>query len=455
MSWNKKSPWAWIPSLYVAEGLPYFAVNTLTVLMYTNLGLSKTEMAFYTGWLYLPWVIKPFWSPFVDLFLTKRIWIVAMQGLMAVAMAAVAMLLGSSFRLAGTLAVFWLMAFASATHDIAADGYYILALDRKRQAAYVGVRSTFYRIASVIGQGGLVMFAGHLEKNTGSVSMAWASTFALLSTFFLIVFFYHMAVLPRPASDHPLPGVTAKGIAREFIGTFATFFRKPHIVAALAFMLLYRMPEALCIKLVQPFLKDPLEAGGLALSTQQIGFVNGTVGVVALLAGGIFGGLVIARSGLKRAIWPMAAALALPCVVYCYLAAMQPADFVTVSVLIAIEQFGYGYGFTAYMMYLMYFSRGESSTSHYAFCTAFMALGMMLPGMAAGWIYETLDRLGAESMMHTFAAFFLPADAAASGHIGYLAFFIFVMVCTLATFAVTHLVWRTLGTESADTQRDV
>ncbi len=422
MKLTDNRPWAWIPTLYVAEGLPYFAVNTLTVLMYVNMGLSKAEMAFYTGWLYLPWVIKPFWSPFVDIFSTKRRWILAMQLLIGVALAAVGLSLPTSGWLAMTLAAFWLTAFCSATHDIAADGYYMLALDSKEQAAFVGVRSTFYRLASVLGQGGLVIVAGMLEEHWGTVPKAWGVTFVGLALFFLLLSLYHSRALPRVASDRPLPGVTARSIVREFGMTFVTFFRKPGVWAAIAFMLLYRLPEALCLKLVQPFLVEPLSAGGLGLSTASVGVVNGTVGVIALLAGGIVGGVAIARFGLRRCLWPMAAALALPCFLYCLLAMSQPGDFATICVAVAVEQFGYGFGFTAFMMYLMYFSRGEAQTSHYAFCTAFMAIGMMVPGMAAGWLFERIDALGL------------------FGASGYVGFFWLVMLTCPATFVASFLI---------------
>lgn len=448
---GRRSPWSWIPTLYIAEGLPYFAVNTLTVLMYTNLGMSKTEMAFYTGWLYLPWVIKPFWSPFVDLFKTKRLWTVSMQICMAVSMALIAFSLPTSIWMISTLVAFWMMAFFSATHDIAADGFYMLALDGREQAAYVGVRSTFYRIASVIGQGGLVILAGYLEQRSGDVPYAWALTFGILSILFFSLFFYHSAILPRPADDKPMPGVTASGIVADFLKTFITFFRKPYILTALAFMMLYRLPEALCIKLVQPFLKDNVLSGGLGLSTAQIGFANGTVGVISLLAGGILGGLAVAKGSLKRWIWPMAASLGLPCVVYCYMAAALPENYVLISTLIGIEQFGYGFGFTAFMLYLMYFSRGESTTSHYAFCTAFMALGMMLPGMAAGWIYEQFNTLSAGNIINDFLSIFLP-DGTNLPTMGYFGFFVFVMLTTLVTFGVTYGVWRTLDNGVSSSQ---
>lgn len=415
------SPWLWIPTLYLAEGLPYFAVNTLTVLMYVNMGIGLADMAFYTGWLYLPWVIKPFWSPFIDLFKTKRIWILSMQFLLALTFGTVGLLLPTSFFFTSTLITFWLMAFFSATHDIAADGFYMLALSSHDQAAFVGVRSTFYRIASVIGQGGLVYLAGVLELRYERISSAWAIVFACLSVLFLAIFIYMYITLPRPSTDKPVPGVTVRTIARDFVMTFVTFFRKPHILSALAFMLLYRLPEAMCIKLTQPFLAAARSDGGLGLTTSQVGIVNGTVGVIALLLGGIAGGVAISRGGLKKWLWPMALSLTLPCFFYCALAMWQPDNFYLICSAIGFEQFGYGFGFSAFMLYLIYFSQGESSTSHYAFCTAFMALGMMVPGMFAGWIHDLFAR---------YNIFGGP------GPQGFVNFFWWVMLCCIVTFAV-------------------
>ena len=420
-----RSPWLWIPTLYVAEGLPYFSVNTLTVLMYTNMGVGLADMAFFTGWLYFPWVVKPFWSPFIDLFKTKRQWVIAMQLLMAVSLACIAFFLPTSAFFATTLFFFWITAFLSATHDIAADGYYMLELDSHRQAAFVGVRSTFYRVASVIGQGGLVILAGKLEESLGNVPAAWATVFYLLAAFFLAVGLYHIRFMPRSAHDKPAPGVTARTIVRDFADAFTTFFSKPGIWTALAFMLLYRLPEALCIKMVQPFLVSSREAGGLALTTAQVGFINGTVGVIALLAGGIAGGVAVSRQGLRYWLWPMALSLTLPCAFYCLLAIWQPQDFTFITTAIALEQFGYGFGFTAFMLYLIYFSRGSYQTSHYAFCTAFMALGMMVPGMLAGWLHDVF------SQYHLLGA---------NDHDGYINFFLLVMVACVATFVVCRIV---------------
>ena len=422
---NSESPWWWVPSLYVAEGLPYFAVNTLTVIMYTNMGVSLQEMAFFTGWLYLPWVIKPFWSPFIDLFKTKRWWILVMQFLMAIGMAGVAFFLPGEFFFTLTLIFFWLIAFCSATHDISADGLYLIALDSHHQAAFVGVRSTFYRVASIAGQGGLVLLAGYFETAFGDIPKAWAYVFVILSAFFFIMSLYHLWRLPTVKEDRSIKGVNRRTVIKDFFKTFATFFRKPGILAALAFMLLYRFPEALCIKIIQPFLLGSREIGGLGLTTAEAGLVNGTIGVVGLLLGGIAGGVAIARGGLRKLLFPMAASLTLPCIFYCFLAMWQPTNFVLISIAIFIEQLGYGFGFSAYMLYLLYFSRGESATSHYAFCTAFMAIGMMVPGMFAGHIFSYFEQ------MEFFAI---------EGSQGYINFFWSVVASSLLTFLVCSLI---------------
>lgn len=415
-----RSPWAWIPTLYVAEGLPYFAVNTLTVLIYTKMGVGLKEMALCTGWLYLPWTLKPFWSPFIDLVRTKRWWVLAMQLTIALSMLGVAVFLPGSNFFVATLAVFWVMAFCSATHDIAADGYYMLELDPHRQAAYVGVRSTFYRIASITGQGGLVILAGAIENRTGDVPYSWQCVFWILSAFFALVFLWHLRAMPVSPLDKPERVKGAADIMRGFLASFRTFFRKREIIPALMFMLLYRLPEALCLKVVTPFMVATRSEGGLALSTSQVGIVNGTVGVVALLAGGILGGLAIARRGLKFWLWPMAMSLTLPCVLYVVLAWWQPIELWPVATAVLVEQFGYGFGFSAFMLYLIYFSRGEFQTSHYSFCTAFMAIGMMVPGMTAGWLFEIFGSLD------------LGGNTA--GEQGYFNFFVLVMLSCIATF---------------------
>lgn len=409
---KKDSPWAWIPTLYFAQGLPYVAVMTISVIMYKRLDISNAELAFYTGWLNLPWVIKPLWSPFIDLIKTKRWWTTIMQLFIGAGLAGIAFTIPTEHFFQLTLAIFWLMAFSSATHDIAADGFYMLGLNSHQQALFVGIRSTFYRIATIAGQGLLIMLAGYLERTTGNIPYAWSITFMVLAGLFLALWLYHQVVLPRPDSDRPAREVSANTLMKEFFATFASFFQKKQAMIAILFMLLYRLPEAQLAKMCIPFLVDPVSEGGLGLTTEQIGFVQGTVGIIGLTLGGILGGIVVSRGGLKRWLWPMVWAISLPDIVYVYLSYIQPESLLLVNLCVFIEQFGYGFGFTAYMLYLIYFADGEHKTAHYAICTAFMALGMMIPGMAAGWLQEVM---------------------------GYQLFFIWIMVCTLATFGVTAL----------------
>lgn len=621
---KKRSPWAWIPTLYFAQGLPYVAVMTISVIMYKRLGMSNTDIALYTGWLGLPWVIKPFWSPFVDIIKTKRWWTLTMQWLIAVALAAIAFTIPTAFYVQFTFAIFMLMGFASATHDIAADGFYMLALSEHDQSLYVGIRSTFYRVATVVGQGLLVILAGVMEMNTGletvnlnvvadpavkaaqvvvpvlnnisaadlkgdmhfitdskvitastvapatitgsdstaapikfadyaasmrdsvnnmnvrngfvkgaiktkgddkavaatttesgfahfvkehfgekrevaavdgkanniaiaavrlsrkpaagetvvlnvtykdgdqsikleqdklstrfefneknwdkpaylyfeidhklnskasatfvgasgNIPFAWMVVFITLSVFFFAVALYHSWALPKPISDRNRENTTATSIFKGFIDTFVTFFTKKPVletIAAILFMLFYRFPEAQLTKIIQPFLLDPIDKGGLGLTTGEVGIVYGTVGIIGLTIGGIIGGIAAAKGGLKKWLWPMAWSMSLTCLTFIYLSYFQDHSLLTVNICVFIEQFGYGFGFTAYMLYLIYFSEGEYKTAHYAICTGFMALSMMM-GMFAGWLQDT---------------------------IGYQHFFVWTMICCLATIGVAAIV---------------
>lgn len=607
MKKQMRSPWAWIPTLYLAEGLPYVAVMTLSVILYKRLGISNTDIALYTSWLYLPWVIKPFWSPFVDLLKTKRWWIVSMQLLLGAGFAGIAFTIPVSFFFQATLAFFWLMAFSSATHDIAADGFYMLALDHNQQALYVGIRSTFYRVATILGQGLLIILAGWLESATGpdpvkidvevspqytcgtfalpkvatapaestatlsfvvsqptvtlgtagvsadsvrnwvgrvedwnrshgflveeeagvqgvsktetswwtrrvsrplgewlrthfgerrdvevttdragdigiaavslsrepdpdeevvlnmtmnrgdrSVSLihgdrlrfdrtnwnqpaylvfqadaklnqpshaeykglsgnipfAWSITFFVLAGLFVLFGIYHRFVLPRPATDHGRSDLKPKDILREFSATFVSFFKKPQAAAAIFFMLTFRFSEAQLLKLINPFLLDSKELGGLGLTTGEVGMVYGTVGIIGLTIGGIIGGIAAARGGLRKWIWPMTLSMLLTCLTFVYLSFSQTDNLLIINACVFVEQLGYGFGFTAYMLYLMYYADGEQKTAHYAICTGFMALGMMLPGMFAGWMQEML---------------------------GYNHFFIWVMLCSIIPIVAVSL----------------
>ncbi|MDO5036201.1 MAG: MFS transporter [Porphyromonas sp.] len=388
------TPWAWVPSLYFAEGIPYVTVMTITVIMYKKLGISNADIAFYTGWLYLPWVIKPIWSPIVDLFKSKRWWIIVMQSVIAIAFAGIAFSIPVPYFFQITLAFAWLLAFSSATHDIAADGFYMLGLSEADQSRFVGIRSTFYRAATVFGQGLLVILAGLIEKRTGDIKFSWVVTFAVLAVFFLIFAFYHGKLLPVPAKDESREERrTFKQLMQEFFGTFVSFFKKKGILPAMLFLLTFRLPEAFVVKMINPFLLDPVEVGGLGLATAQVGLVYGTYGIIGLTLGGILGGLAVSKGGLKKWLWPMLGSLIIPCLVYVYLAYAQPTSMAIISFCIVLDQFGYGFGFTAYMLFMMYFSQGKSQTAHYAICTGFMALSMMLPGMVAGYIQEAMGYL--------------------------------------------------------------
>jgi PAT family beta-lactamase induction signal transducer AmpG len=382
--------WSWIPSLYFAEGLPYVAVVSISVIMYKNLGMSNTHIALYTSWLYLPWVIKPFWSPFVDLLKTKRWWIVAMQLLIGAGLAGIAFSIPTHFYIQASLAFFWLLAFSSATHDIAADGFYMLALDSEEQSFFVGIRSTFYRIATIFGQGGLIYFAGILEKQTGNIAFAWSMTFFVIAGLFLAFFIYHSFKLPYPSADTRNTNTDARNVFKEFGLTFKTFFTKKHAATAIFFMLTYRFSEAQLLKLIQPFLLDSNEQGGLGLDTEQVGIIYGIVGIIGLTLGGILGGIVAAKGGLKKWLFPMMFSMLLSSLTFVYLAYFLPTNWYVINFCVFVEQFGYGFGFTAYILFLIYYSQGEHKTAHYAICTGFMALGMMLPGMVAGWIQEQL-----------------------------------------------------------------
>ncbi len=409
---TKTNPWRWIPSLYFAEGVPYVIVMSVTIVLYKRLGLSNSEIALYTSWLNIPWVIKPFWSPIVEVLRTNRWWILTMQIILGAALAGVAFTLQGPEPVKWSLALFFLMAFSSATHDIAADGFYMLALKDHEQAFFVGIRSTFYRIATIVAQGLLVMLAGMLEVYSQNPITAWSITMGAASIVFLSLAIYHFVSLPKPYADVSSKVQTGK-LCHEFVETLLSFIRHPQIKVMLAFILLYRLPEALLVKITPLFLLDTIGNGGLALTTAEYGFTYGTLGVVGLLLGGIVGGILVSNYGLKKCLWPMVMSISFPNVFYVLLAYYQPESLMLVNLCIFVEQFGYGLGFTAYMLYMMYVSNGKYKTAHYAFCTGLMALGMMLPGMYAGKIQEVL---------------------------GYTNFFILVLFLCLLTFIVAALV---------------
>ena len=420
-----RNPWAWVPTLYFAQGIPYFLVNNISVMMFAKMGVPNGDMAFFTSLLYLPWMIKPFWSPFVDVMKTKRWWTVTMQVIMSIAFLLLVLTLPipSAEQIATgttpmsmfmvTLILFIITAFASATHDIAADGFYMLGLDTGTQAEFVGIRSTFYRLSNIFGQGVLVAIAGWVEVKYDNIPLSWNVTLIVATVIFALVTVYHLFIIPKPDADRPtIQGkATAGAIFAEFGRSFKTYFMKKGVWLAIIFMLCYRLPEAFLLKLCMPFLVASPEVGGLGMSTANVGIAYGTIGTIFLTIGGILGGIFASRLGLKKSLWVMAACMTLPCITFVYLAIAQPTNLAIIATAISIEQFGYGFGFTAYMLYMMYFSDGEFKTSHYAICTAFMAASMLIPGMFAGYIQEA---------------------------IGYVNFFWMVMACCAATLVVTY-----------------
>jgi MFS transporter, PAT family, beta-lactamase induction signal transducer AmpG len=410
---SARNPWAWIPTLYLAEGLPNAIATTIAVVLYKALGISNTRIALYTGLFYLPWVVKPLWSPVVDLLKTRRLWIWRMQFLLAATLAGLAATLPANYFLPCSLVFFWLLAFSSATHDIAADGFYMLGLSESQQSFFVGVRNTVYRLANLFIKGPFIILVAALHSRMGDVRTAWMAAFAALAVLFAGFGMYHRTILPRPPADK---AGTAESLARffqEFFDTFAAFFRKQKIFLLLAFLLFFRFGEAQLLPMAQTFLLDARSDGGLGLTDAQFGLIYGTVGVIALMAGGIIGGILVSRHGLRSWIWPMLLVMHLPDAVFIYLAYARPESLKIIGACVALEQFGYGFGFTAYMLYMIYIARGPHPTAHYAICTGFMALGLMLPGLWSGWLQTQL---------------------------GYPHFFAWVMLATLPGFIVTALV---------------
>ena len=426
------NPWLWVPTLYFLEGIPYFLVNNISMVMFNQMGVPNGEMSFFTTLLYFPWALKFLWAPFVDLIKTKRWWFLTMQFLMlGLAVLTIFSIphpspeviaaMGTEVKLfTGVLIAFIIMAFASATHDIAADGFYMLALTSGVQAEMIGWRSVFYRLSNVFCNSALIAIPGiiydwTIKQGEANMPMAWQVTMVITAVIFAIMAVWHVFFTPRPDTDKPNAETTAKDIVTGFGKAFATYFTKPALWVAIAFMLLYRLPEGFLMKMIYPFLLGARDTGGLGMTMQELGVVYGAIGVIFLLLGGILGGYYISKVGLKKAFWWMALAMTLPCLSFVYLSMFLPTNMVYIAIAIAIEQFGYGFGFTAYMMYMMFFSEGESKTSHYAICTSFMALSMILPGLVAGYIQEA---------------------------IGYQHFFWMVIACSIATFTVTFLARR-------------
>lgn len=383
---KNKWAWAWVPTLYFAQGLPYALVVTVSVIMYKKLGVSNADIGLYTSFLYIPWVIKPLWSPFVDLKSTKRNWFLGMQLLASIALLAIGLTLPTNIFFITSLACFWMVAFASATNDIATDGYYMIGLTEDRQSFFVGLRSVFYKLANVTGQGLLVVLAGFLENHYGDNTKAWSYTMICAAFLMLLLTVSNFFVAPKFESSEAITLEKPKG----FVEVFISFFNKPGMGMALAFILFFRLGESQLVKMASPFLLDPTSVGGLGYTTSEVGTIYGTIGVIFLTIGGILGGILISKQGLKKWMLPMLISLNAPNALYALLALTGTTEAWAVTGTVIVEQFGYGFGIAGFMVYLIYVAEGNSKTSHYALATGFMALGMMLPGLISGFMQEWL-----------------------------------------------------------------
>ncbi len=413
------SPWAWIPSLYFAEGIPFITATEVAIILFANLGLSNSYNAALTSLFFLPSIlIKFLFGPLLELSKkTKRYWIILFQWIMTICFALIAFSIPTDFVIQAVVALFLILAFNSALHDIAADGFYLLELDTQNQSYFVGFRNTFYRMANIFAQGILVAFVGFLFEGKifpgleGKVDISWAIGFAILGFIFAICSLYHTLALPKPVLDKPL--ASNKNVFAEVAQTFKTFFVKKDIWLILFFLLTYRLGEAQLLRLAKPFLMDSFANGGLELKTSSVGLIYGTFGVIALLLGGILGGILIAKHGLKKWILPMVLFLNATNLLYVLLAYWQPGNIWIISSLVVFEQFSYGFGFTAYMLFLIRIADGKFKTAHYAFGTGIMALSMFIPGLFAGIIQEK---------------------------IGYELFFFWVCICTIPGIIASILV---------------
>lgn len=400
------------------EGLPNVVVSVAAVVFYSDLGLSPSAVAALTSTLYLPWVLKPFWSPIVDGYSSKRRWILAAAMAFAAAFAALALAPFSEKRIVVSAAAFWILAASSATFDIAADGFYMMALDKKRQAFFVGIRNSFYRVAVVAGQGGLVWLAGAFASKFGAEkNAAWGGAFAVCAALCLSAVFALKKSLPTPAEDAPRKIESAAALYADFKACFVGFFARKNIFIILFYILFYRFSEAQLSKIVPIFLRADRAEGGLGYSLETFGAIQ-SAAPLALFLGGILGGIYISKRGLKKSILTMAAFMNLPNIVYILLARFQPESPAVACAGICVEQFGYGFGFAGYMMYLIEASSGEFKTAFYAVCTGLMALGLVLPGAVSGAILERA---------------------------GFFNFFVWALAATAVSFAASFLAQRRIA----------
>ena len=316
--------------------MPNALVATVSVLFYNDLGVSNEATAFFTSLLYLPWVIKPLWSPVVDILHTRRQWIWTTQLLLGAGMAGVALMIPAPHFIEWTIVFFILLAFSSATHDIAADGFYMMAPTEREQSFFIGFRSIFFNAGKILTAGGLVFLAGEIEARTHNRTVAWSAVFMLAASIFFGLGFYHRFILPRPTADQPGKAGASENFFDEFLRTFEAFFQKPKILLLILFLLLYRLGEAQLVKIIPIFLHASAAKGGLALPITTISEIYGTAGVIAFMCGALLGGLLVARHGLKFWLWPMLLAIHLPDAVFIWLAYVQPESHFVIGAGVAV-----------------------------------------------------------------------------------------------------------------------
>jgi PAT family beta-lactamase induction signal transducer AmpG len=390
MRWNptrqtaRSHPAAWVPTLYFAEGAPFFAVCLVAGILYKRMGLGNDVIALYTSWLLLPWSLKPIWSPLLEMFKTKKFFVVLMEFLGGLSLALIALCLPLPGFFRFTLALFSVVAFCSSTHDIAADGLYIASLSPRQQAAYAGWQGGFFNVARFFSQGGLVILAGFLEARM-DVPHAWMAIFAAMGLIMIGLSLYHSRVLPKGGAERR--SESFRRMAATFGDVVVSFLKKPNIYLLLLFIVLYRAGEGQVVRIGPLFLVDQRSAGGLGLTTDQFGTIYGTLGTVAFIAGSVLGGYFTSWLGLRRALLPLIAVMNLPNLAYVYLSAVLPTNLWLVASALGLEMFGYGFGFVGVILLMMQeIAPGRYQTAHYAFANSLMNLGLMIPGTVSGKI---------------------------------------------------------------------
>ena len=409
---RRRSPIFWVPTAYFGMGLPFVVLNMVAVLMYKGLGVSDAKIAFWTSLIMLPWTLKPLWSPLLEMYRTKKFFVVLTQMVSGVTFGLIALSLHLPSFFAVTIALFAIVAFSGATHDVACDGVYMDELNAQEQAKYIGWQGAFYNLAKILANGGLVWLAGMLKDEFGVVH-AWMIVMLMCAGIMILIGLYHIRILPSGggASGEVNTVRDALNVLWEVI---RSFFQKKHIAFYIVFIILYRFAEGYALKIVPLFLKAPVADGGLGLSTQDIGLVYGTFGAGAFILGSLLAGYYISAYGLRKTLFSLCCAFNIPFLVYLLLALYQPSNLLIIGTAIVFEYLGYGFGFVGLMLFMMQqVAPGKHQMAHYAFATGIMNLGVMLPGMMSGYLSDWL---------------------------GYRDFFVWVLIATIPAFVVTWLV---------------